>query len=68
MVQQFREHEFGKKLEKMSRQRMKGYKDNHIQVGDTVFYQTQNEKAWLEPVSVKGVEDGKWGVKKSAEI
>ena len=39
------------------RARMKGYEDMVIQKGDMVFYQTNNEKAWLGPVEVTDVDN-----------
>ena len=37
--------------------RMKGYEDMVIQKGDMVFYQTNNEKAWLGPIEVTDVDN-----------
>ena len=36
---------------------MKGYENMVIQKGDEVFYQTNNEKAWLGPVEVTDVDN-----------
>ena len=36
---------------------MKGYEDIVIQKGDMVFYQTNNEKAWLGPAEVTDVDN-----------
>ena len=36
---------------------MKGYENMVIQKGDEVFYQTNNENAWLGPVEVTDVDD-----------
>ena len=38
---------------------MKGFENMVIQKGDMVFYQTNNEKAWLGPVKVKDI-DTNW--------
>ena len=48
----FREQEFSKKLETALNTRFKGYEDGIIEEDDLVYYQTQNEKAWLGPVKV----------------
>ena len=48
----FREMEFGAKLDKAASTRMRGYEDMIIEKNDEVFYQTQNEKAWLGPAKV----------------
>ena len=50
IAKKFREIEFGSKLDKAMKARMKGYEDMVIQKGDMLFYQTNNEKAWLGPV------------------
>ena len=52
----FREQEFGGKLEKARNMRMKEYEDIVFERGNKVFYQTQNEKAWLGPAIVKDIE------------
>ena len=57
IAKQFREIEFGSKIDKAMKARMKGYEDMVIQKGDMVFYQTNNEKAWLGPVEVTDVDN-----------
>ena len=52
----FRELEFGVKLDKAMSARMKGFEDMIIQKDDKVFYQTNNEKAWLGPTKVLNVD------------
>ena len=56
IAKKFREIEFGSKIDKAMKARMKGYEDMVIQKGDMVFYQTNNEKAWLGPVEVTDVD------------
>merc|ERR1711867_49191 len=57
IAKKFREIEFGAKIDKAMKVRMKGYEDMLIQKGDMVFYQTNNEKAWLGPVEVTDVDN-----------
>ncbi len=57
VAKKFREIEFGSKIDKAMKARMKGYEDMVIQKGDMVFYQTNNEKAWLGPVEVTDVDN-----------
>merc|ERR1712115_350193 len=57
IVKKFREIEFGSKIDKAMKARMKGYEDMVIQKGDMVFYQTKNEKAWLGPIEVTDVDN-----------
>ena len=45
ITKKFREIEYGSKIDKAIKARMKGYEDMVIQKGDMVFYQTNNEKA-----------------------
>ena len=54
---QFREIEFGSKIDKAMSTRMKGFENMVIQKGDMVFYQTNNEKAWLGPAEVTDVDN-----------
>ena len=55
----FRELEFGSKIEKAANSRMQGFEDMVIEKDDRVFYQTQNEKAWLGPAKALNV-DKNW--------
>ena len=57
ITKKFRETEFGSKIDKALKTRMKGYENMVIQKGDEVFYQTNNEKAWLGPVEVTDVDN-----------
>ena len=57
ITKKFREIEYGSKIDKVIKARMKGYEDMVIQKGDMVFYQTNNEKAWLGPTVVTDVDD-----------
>ena len=57
ITKKFREIEYGSKIDKAMKARMKGYEDMVIQKGDMVFYQTNNEKAWLGPVEVTDVDN-----------
>ena len=43
-------------MEKVAKARARGYEDLSIECNDEVYYQTKNEKAWLEPTKVKDVE------------
>ena len=56
---EFREIEFGSKIDKAISARMKGFENMVIQKDDMVFYQTNNEKAWLGPAKVMDV-DKNW--------
>ena len=56
---EFREIEFGSKIDKAMNARMKGFENMVIQKDDMVFYQTNNEKAWLGPAKVMDV-DKNW--------
>ena len=53
----FRESEFGAKIVKAANARMKCFEDMIIEKNDEVFYQTQNEKAWLGPARVTDVDE-----------
>ena len=44
---EFRGIEFGSKIDKAVSARMKGLENMVIQKGDMLFYQTNNEKAWI---------------------
>ena len=57
ITKKFREIEYGSKIDKAMKARMKGYEDMVIQKGDMVFYQTNNEKAWLGPAEVTDVDN-----------
>ena len=57
IAKQFREIEFGSKIDKAMSTRMKGFENMVIQKGDMVFYQTNNEKAWLGPAEVTDVDN-----------
>merc|ERR1711867_336474 len=57
ITKKFREIEYGSKIDKAMKARMKGYEDMVIQKGDMVFYQTNNEKAWLGPTEVTDVDN-----------
>merc|ERR1712243_323802 len=57
ITKKFREIEYGSKIDKAMKARMKGYEDMVIQKGDMVFYQTNNEKAWLGPSEVTDVDN-----------
>ena len=59
ITKEFREIEFGSKIDKAMDARMKGFEDMVIQKDDKVFYQTNNEKAWLGPAKVLDV-DKNW--------
>ena len=56
LMKQFREAEFSRKLQKVRKTRLKGYKDLILEEGDLVFYQYQGKKAWLGPVKVFAVQ------------
>ena len=56
---EFREIVFGSKIDKALSARMKGFENMVIQKDDMVFYQTNNEKAWLGPAKVMDV-DKNW--------
>ena len=47
IAKEFREIEFGSKIDKAINARMKGFENMIIQRDDMVFYQTNNEKALL---------------------
>ena len=55
----FNEQEFGKKLEMAGSLRLKEYEDLVVEKGDSVFYQTNNQKAQPGPARVTDV-DKKW--------
>merc|ERR1712089_13700 len=57
ITKKFREIEYGSKIDKAIKERMKGYEDMVIQKGDMVFYQTNNKKAWLGPTVVTDVDN-----------
>ena len=57
ITKKFREIEFGSKIDKALKTRMKGHENMIIQKGDEVFYQTNNEKAWLGPAEVTDVDN-----------
>merc|ERR1712236_21137 len=57
ITKNFREIEYGYKIDKAIKERMKGYEDMVIQKGDMVFHQTNNEKAWLGPTVVTDVDN-----------
>merc|ERR1712002_814727 len=59
ITKEFREIEFGSKIDKAMVARMKGFENMIIQKGDKVFYQTNNERAWLGPAKVLDV-DRNW--------
>ena len=59
IAKEFREIEFGSKIDKAINARMKGFENMVIQKDDMVFYQTNNEKAWLGPAKVMDV-DKNW--------
>ena len=59
ITKEFREIEFGSKIDKAMDARMKGFEDMVIQKDDKVFYQTNNEKVWLGPAKVLDV-DKNW--------
>ena len=59
IAKEFREIEFGSKIDKAINARMKGFENMVIQKDDKVFYQTNNEKAWLGPAKVLDV-DKNW--------
>merc|ERR1712115_143099 len=61
------ESEFGSKIDKAIKARMKGYEDMVIQKGYMVFHQTNNEKAWLGPVEVTNVDTNYIFVKTNGE-
>ena len=50
ITKKLREIEFGSKIDKALKTRMKGHENMIIQKGDEVFYQKNNEKASLGPV------------------
>ena len=59
VTKEFREIEFGAKIDKVIETRMKGFEDMIVKKNDKVFYQTNNEKAWLGPAKVIDV-DKNW--------
>ena len=56
---EFRKIEFGSKIDKAMSARMKGFENMVIKKDGKVFYQTNNEKAWLGPAMVLDV-DKNW--------
>ena len=56
IAMEFREIEFGSKIDRVINARMKGFENMVIQKDDMVFY---NEKAWLGPAKVMDV-DKNW--------
>ena len=59
IAMEFREIEYGSRIDKAMNARMKGFENMVIQKDDKVFYQTNNEKAWLGPTKVLDV-DKNW--------
>ena len=47
IAKEFRDIEFGSKIDKVINARMKGFENMVIKKDNKVFYQTNNEKAWL---------------------
>lgn len=52
LMKEFREQEFTKKLETLSKTRFKGFQDEVIEEEDLVFYHAENKKAWLGTVKI----------------
>ena len=59
IAKEFREIEYGSKIDLVMKARMKGFENMVIQKDDKVFHQTNNEKAWLGPNKLLDV-DKNW--------